>query len=166
MQTPAAAQPAEDGEWVLSSAETTPDAYQTPDSYPIECKRTAALIAGRLPQLASGSRADRWHFAFQSQGMAGGPWIGPTVEDTLTALQASGVRIVLLQTIGFLCDHVEILYDIDIAFRKFAAKLGMRLERPESLNDSPLLTAALVDLARGGLARLQAAREENSLTAQ
>jgi len=54
----------------------------------------------------------------------------------------------LLQPIGFLCDHVEILYDIDIALKQFAEKQGMRLWRAHSLNDSPLLTAALADLSR------------------
>jgi ferrochelatase len=144
------------GEWVLSSAEapsSTGRPALAPDPYPVDAKRTAALIAARIPGLSE----DRWYFAFQSQGMAGGPWIGPTVEDTLTALHEQGVRAVVLHTIGFLCDHVEILYDIDIAFREFAEGLGMRLERPASLNDSPLLTEALVDLAQGGLARLAAA---------
>jgi ferrochelatase len=63
---------------------------------------------------------------------------------------------VILQPIGFLCDHVEILYDIDIDFKEHAAKLGMRLERPESLNGSPILTAALEKLAREGFTRLDA----------
>jgi ferrochelatase len=143
-------------EWVLSSADVplaTGRPVLSPDPYPLDAKRTAELIAQRIPGLTP----DRWYFAFQSQGMAGGPWIGPTVEDTLTALHAQGVRSVVLHTIGFLCDHVEILYDIDIAFREFAENLGMRLERPPSLNDSPLLTAALVDLVHGGLLRLAAA---------
>ena len=87
--------------------------------------------------------------------MSGGPWIGPTVEDTLTGLHQRGVRSVILQPIGFLCDHVEILYDVDIAFREHAAGLGMQLDRPESLNESALLTAALADLAQSGLARLK-----------
>ena len=59
-----------------------------------------------------------------------------------------------LQPIGFVCDHVEILYDIDIDFKNHAAKLGMRLERPESLNGSLILTRALVKLVREGFARL------------
>ena len=123
-----------------------------PDSYPVEAKRTAALVARRIP----GLQENRWFFAFQSQGMSGGPWIGPTVEDTLTALHQQGNAIVIVQPVGFLCDHVEILYDIDIGFREFAARLNLRIERPESLNDSPLLTAALADLVRNGLARLNA----------
>ena len=148
--------PHDPAQWVRSSAEVPSGAGRpsfAPDPYPIDAKHTAALIAERVPGLTP----DRWYFAFQSQGMAGGPWIGPTVEDTLTALHAQGVRAVVLHTIGFLCDHVEILYDIDIAFREFAENLGMRLERPASLNDSPLLTEALVDLAHAGLARLAAA---------
>ena len=143
-------------EWVRSSAETARSdgkAVPAPDPYPVEAKRTAALVAARTPGLDDA----RWCFAFQSQGMAGGPWIGPTVEDTLTALHEAGARAVVLQTIGFLCDHVEILYDIDIAFREFAEGLGMRLERPASLNASPLLTEALVDLSQRAFARLEAA---------
>jgi ferrochelatase len=90
-----------------------------------------------------------WYFAFQSQGIAGAPWIGPTVEDTLKALADQGHTAVVLQPVGFLCDHVEILYDIDISFRQTAAQLGMELWRAGSLNDSPTLIAALAEIARG-----------------
>ena len=83
--------------------------------------------------------------------MSGGPWLGPTVEDTITGLKDQDHTAVFIQPIGFLCDHVEVLYDIDIAFRKFAGNLGMRLWRAESLNDSPLLAAALADVARSRL---------------
>jgi ferrochelatase len=112
-----------------------------PDPYAVEAKRTAALVAERVAGIPA------WYFAFQSQGASGGPWIGPSVEATLDGLAAEGVKAVVLQPIGFLCDHVEILYDIDIAFKEYAAKLGIRLERPESLNGSPLLTRALAKMA-------------------
>jgi protoporphyrin/coproporphyrin ferrochelatase len=121
-----------------------------PDPYAIEAKRTAALVAERMDGLAP----DNWFFAFQSQGMSGGPWIGPTVEDTLMALHRQGARKIVVQPVGFLCDHVEILYDIDIGFRQFAANLDMELRRPESLNRSHLLIDALADIAHKGLARL------------
>ena len=124
-----------------------------PDPYPIEAKQTARLVAERIPGLTE----KEWFFAFQSQGMSGGPWLGPTVEDTLSALYEEGVREVILQPIGFLCDHVEILYDIDIGFRDFAEKLGMAMRRPASLNDSRLLTLALADLARRALNQAHAA---------
>ena len=117
------------------------------DTYAIECKATAALIAEELREQISESD---WYFCFQSQGLSGGPWIGPSVEDTLAALRDAGYQHVILDPIGFVCDHVEILYDIDIAFQKTAAELGITLSRPESLNDSATLIGALGDLARRG----------------
>jgi ferrochelatase len=130
------------------------NAPQGPDPYATESKRTAALVAARLA--SDGLTAHDWHFAFQSQGASGGPWIGPTVEETLQALRDAGHAGVVLQPIGFLCDHVEILYDIDIAFQQQAQRIGLRLWRPESLNASPLLMEALADLARTGLRQLAA----------
>jgi ferrochelatase len=120
------------------------------DPYAEDAKRTAELVAARVPEIPA------WWFAFQSQGASGGPWIGPTVEETVDAIAAEGVKTLLLHPIGFLCDHVEILYDVDIAFREHAAGVGVRLERPESLNASPLLARAIADLAARGLARLAA----------
>lgn len=147
IQTPAA-NPDQPIYW--PNSKQGPDGAGTPDPYPVEAKRTAQLVAERVPEIPS------WYFAFQSQGASGGPWIGPGVEDTLNCLAAAGEKSVILQPIGFLCDHVEILYDIDIAFREHAAKLGIRLERPESLNASPILTHVLAKLAREGFARLSA----------
>ena len=126
----------------------------SPDPYAIEAKRTATLVAAQLAH--DGLEDADWFFAFQSQGMSGGPWIGPTVEDTLTAIHKAGHSAVIIQPIGFLCDHIEILYDIDIGFREFGERLGLRVERPESLNESPTLAAALADLAESALARLAA----------
>lgn len=118
-----------------------------PDTYAIECKQTADLVAQSLRNLLA--EADTY-FSFQSQGVSGGPWIGPAVEETLPALRDAGYMHVVVQPIGFVCDHVEILYDIDIAFQKLAAELNLTLSRAESLNDSPLLIAALEDLVRHG----------------
>jgi ferrochelatase len=117
------------------------------DPYEEQARETAKLIAER-----AGIKSEDWTFAFQSQGMSGGPWIGPTVEDTILRLRAQANTGVFIQPIGFLCDHVEVLYDIDIAFKDFAGKNGMQLWRAESLNDSPTLTAALAEIARGRLA--------------
>ncbi|MBS1814160.1 MAG: ferrochelatase [Acidobacteria bacterium] len=115
-----------------------------PDTYAIECKQTAAHVAGKLRDVLPPQDA---YFSFQSQGMSGGPWLGPTVEDTLAALQQSGYTHIVMQPIGFVCDHVEILYDIDIAFQQLAHNLGITLSRAESLNESPTLIAALADIA-------------------
>ncbi len=136
-----------------------PGASSGPDPYAIETKHTAAMVAERL--VSDGLTSRDWYFAFQSQGMSGGPWIGPTVEETLECFHREGHRGVVLQPIGFLCDHVEILYDIDIAFRATARKLGLKLFRPESLNASPLLIGALADLASQGLLQLGAAQLED-----
>jgi protoporphyrin/coproporphyrin ferrochelatase len=117
------------------------------DPYEQQARETAALVAREVPALT----ADNWTFAFQSQGMSGGAWLGPTVEDAILQLKAKGHTGIFIQPIGFLCDHVEVLYDVDIMFREFAEKNGMRLWRAESLNDSPALIAALADVGRSRL---------------
>jgi ferrochelatase len=125
---------------VIFTAHSVPQRTITDgDHYERQAKETASLVAKE-------TALEDWAFAFQSQGMSGGPWLGPTVEDTILGLKQKGHNAVFIQPIGFLCDHVEVLYDIDIGFKQFAEKQGMRLTRAESLNDSPLLTAALADL--------------------
>jgi ferrochelatase len=111
------------------------------DPYEHQTRHTAELVAE-----AAGLEKTNWRFAFQSQGMSGGAWLGPSVEATILDLKRSGHCGVFIQPIGFLCDHVEILYDIDICFKQFAEKEGMRLWRAESLNDSSLLTSALAEV--------------------
>lgn len=129
---------------VIFTAHSVPQRTITEgDPYEAQAYETAQLVAQ-----AAGLGQEDWLFAFQSQGLAGGPWIGPTVEDMIVRCKEKGHSGVFVQPIGFLCDHVEVLYDIDIAFREFAEKKGMRLRRADSLNDSPTLTAALADLAR------------------
>jgi protoporphyrin/coproporphyrin ferrochelatase len=139
---------------VLFTAHSVPERTITEgDPYRDQAHHTAELVA-RETGLASGL----WRFAFQSQGMSGGPWIGPTVENTILALKREGHAGVFVQPVGFLCDHVEVLYDVDIGFREFAEKNGMRLWRAESLNDSLILTSALADLARSRLAAAAGSR--------
>jgi ferrochelatase len=129
---------------VIFTAHSVPQRTITEgDPYERQAKETAQLVAK-----GAGLGGDDWTFAFQSQGMSGGVWIGPTVEDTIRNLKAKGHRGVFLDPIGFLCDHVEVLYDIDIAFKQFAEKEGMRLWRAESLNGSKALTAALAEVVR------------------
>jgi protoporphyrin/coproporphyrin ferrochelatase len=142
----AAQPPAGDAPQILPAKPTN-----DPDPYPIDAKRTAAAVAAKFKE--AGLSDGDWFFAFQSQGMSGGPWIGPTVEATLKALRDGGQTEVVIQPIGFLCDHVEILYDIDIGFREFGERIGLKVSRPESLNRSPLLVEALADIVRTRLAR-------------
>jgi ferrochelatase len=79
-------------------------------------------------------------------------WLGPTVESRLDRYAAEGLREVVIDPIGFVCDHVEVLFDIDIMFRDYAAARGIAVLRPESLNDCPAFTAALAEVARRCLA--------------
>ncbi len=118
------------------------------DPYEVQTKETASLVAAQVHEIGA------WSFAFQSQGMSGGEWLGPTVEETITGLRDAGHNGVFVQPIGFVCDHVEILFDIDILFQQFAAEHGVKLYRAESLNDSPLFVSAVADLARQRLDRM------------
>jgi len=129
---------------VLFTAHSLPESRLGPDDpYDSQQRETATRVAERVGNL-------KWSFAYQSQGYSNDSWLGPRVEDRLREFARAGVRNVLIVPTGFLCDHVEILYDVDIAFKELATSLGMRLERSASLNDDPLLIkalAALVDAA-------------------
>ena len=133
---------------IIFTAHSVPERTITEgDPYRDQSHETAELVAAQ-----AGISADDWAFAFQSQGMSGGTWIGPTVEETILSLKEKGHNSVFIQPIGFLCDHVEVLYDVDVAFHDFAEKHGMRLWRAASLNDSQTLTQALADVTRQHLA--------------
>jgi protoporphyrin/coproporphyrin ferrochelatase len=127
---------------VLFTAHSLPEKIlESADPYDAEARATARAVADFL-------KLPDWDFAYQSQGMTGEKWLGPTVESCLDRYAAEGVREVVLHPIGFVCDHVEILYDVDIHFRKYAQERRIELFRPETLNDSPKFIAALADVAR------------------
>jgi protoporphyrin/coproporphyrin ferrochelatase len=113
--------------------------------YDAGCRATASAVAAC-------AGLSTWEFAYQSQGMSGGTWLGPTVESCLERYRAEGHGDVVIAPIGFVCDHVEILYDIDVHFREYAAARGIRIVRPESLNGSPTFTRALAKVAAACLA--------------
>jgi ferrochelatase len=122
---------------VIFTAHSVPEkTIQGGDPYEQQVRETAALAAKAL-------RLKQYCVAFQSQGMTSEPWIGPTVESLIDQSAAQGQRHVLLAPVGFVCDHVEILYDIDVAFREYGKARGVTVHRSESLNDSPLLIQAL-----------------------
>jgi ferrochelatase len=133
---------------VIFTAHSVPTrTIQLGDPYEEQAKETARLVAARI----SGLSPELWRFAFQSQGMSGGPWLGPTVESAMLEFKKQGHKGVVIAPVGFVCDHVEVLYDVDIAFRQFATSHGLKLWRPESLNASPALIAALANLAASRL---------------
>ena len=127
---------------MLFTAHSLPKQALAPgDPYEAQCRATAAAVAARA------GLAD-WDFAFQSQGLGGGEWLGPTVESCIDRYAADGVREIVLDPVGFVADHVEVLFDIDILFRDYAAQRGIALRRSQSLNDSPTFTAALADVVK------------------
>ena len=133
---------------VLFTAHSVPlRTIEAGDDYQRQTQETAALVASSVAEIDG-----HWRFAFQSQGMSGGAWLGPTVESVIEELAAAGHKHLFVQPIGFVCDHVEVLYDIDIAFKNLAASKGIVLTRAESLNDSVLFAQAVAQLARTRLA--------------
>lgn len=116
------------------------------DPYDQQLRETARLLAERL-----GLSPERWMFCYQSAPKTDVPWLGPPIEEVVVRLADGGEQNLLIAPIGFLADHVEVLYDIDIAVRQLAHKHGARLERAEMLNDRPALIAALADLVRAAI---------------
>lgn len=111
------------------------------DRYVGEVSATAAGVAAR-------AGIDRYQRAFQSAGRTPEPWIGPDVGDLIRERAAAGVREFLVVPIGFVCDHTEILFDIDVKAKAAAQASGASLRRTESLNTSPTFIAMLEDLVR------------------
>jgi protoporphyrin/coproporphyrin ferrochelatase len=111
------------------------------DPYDSQLRETARLVAAR-----SGLADTQWSWSYQSAGRSPEPWLGPQLYEHLPVLAAQGIRNVVSIPVGFVSDHVEILYDIDIQAQEIAQKLGMRLVRPRALNDDPQYIATLVQL--------------------
>jgi len=126
------------GVHLLFTAHSLPRSIVEKDPYVKEIEESVRAVLERM-------EPHPWHMAFQSKG--GGPeeWIGPDVEKVLEGLASQGVKEVLLIPIGFVSDHIEILYDIDIVFQKKAEVLGMVLKRTHSLNTSEKFIQALAN---------------------
>jgi protoporphyrin/coproporphyrin ferrochelatase len=114
------------------------------DPYRDQLLKSSELIAQLVP-------VRDWRFSFQSQSHTGEPWLGPDLLDTLAELAASGRRRVIVAPVGFIADHLEIFYDIDIEARQKADELGIELHRIQMLNDDSRLADALAALVRGKL---------------
>jgi ferrochelatase len=109
------------------------------DPYQDQLLETSRLVADR-------AGLESWSFAFQSESPTGEPWLGPDILVELETLYASGVRTVLVAPVGFVSDHLEILWDLDVGAREKAAELGLDLDRIESLNADPVFIRVLADL--------------------
>ena len=111
------------------------------DPYPRQLLATTDALIDRLGP-------HPFEFAYQSAAISTEPWLGPDASEVIERYAAEGRRHLLICPIGFVCEHVEILYDIDIVYQKLAQKLGVQLERIEMLNDSPEMIRGLAGLVR------------------
>jgi len=111
------------------------------DPYRDQLLETSRLVAER-------AGLESWSFAFQSESRTGEPWLGPDILAELEALHARGVERVLVCPVGFVSDHLEILWDLDVEARERAAELGLDLDRIESLNADPAFVRGLAELVR------------------
>jgi ferrochelatase len=128
--------------WVVFTAHSLPERILADgDPYRDQLLETARLVADR-------AGLERWSFAFQSASPTGEPWLGPDVLEELERLKVAGVDSVLGAPVGFVSDHLEILWDLDIEARERAAELGLDWARTASLNDDPAFISALAGLVR------------------
>ncbi|MDR5695399.1 MAG: ferrochelatase [Armatimonadota bacterium] len=130
---------------VVFTAHSLPQrVLQEGDPYPKELLRTCELVSKECGGL-------RWTLAYQSAGRTQEAWLGPEVGEVLKELRREGATSVLVCPVGFVADHLEVLYDLDIEARGVAEELGMRFRRAPSLNDRPAFIAALADIVLGAL---------------
>jgi ferrochelatase len=111
------------------------------DSYPEEVRAAAGEVALRA------ALENPWKVVYQSQGATADPWLGPTVRESLLEIADRGAKDVVFCPIGFLSDHIEILYDLDVEARAEAERAGLSFHRTESLNASPALVGAIAAVA-------------------
>ncbi len=127
--------------YTIFTAHSIPsESIELGDPYDQEFNKTVELLVDRV-------KPQHWYQAYQSQGMIPVPWLGPTVESVLDKISRVGSKTVLVVPVGFVCDHVEILFDIDIEFKKYAEDRKLKLHRTESLNFSPTYIEALASIA-------------------
>jgi ferrochelatase len=134
-------------EWstVVFTAHSLPESIlKTGDPYPEQLAETASAVANR-------GRIDRWRIGWQSAGRTQDPWLGPDILEVVEDLASHGERGVVVCPCGFVADHLEVLYDIDIEAKALADRLGIELVRTASPNDDALFVSVLADVVRRNL---------------
>jgi ferrochelatase len=137
------AQSAPNSAVVLTAHSLPRAAIRAGDRYQAEVEASARAVAQRLGQSCE--------LCYQSQGADGGEWLGPDLRQTFERLRGHGATQVTLSPFGFLADHVETLYDLDIEARRWATELGLSFERVPALNSAPGLIEALASVAQRAL---------------
>lgn len=136
--------PADEPVHVILSAHSLPvRILKEGDPYDSQLRESAALIAAK-----AGLRDDQWSWSYQSAGRSPEPWLGPQLQDHIADLAQQGVKNIVSVAIGFVSDHVEILFDIDIQAQEVARSFGIRLVRPPALNTDPLFIEQLAELVQ------------------
>ena len=125
---------------VLFTAHSLPERALVDDPYPDQLRESAAVAAA-----AAGLDAERWSLAWQSAGRTADPWRGPDVLEVIRQLATDGWDGVLVCPQGFVSDHLEVLYDLDIEAATVAADAGIAFARTRVLNDDPAVLGALAD---------------------
>jgi ferrochelatase len=129
---------------LIFTAHSVPVAMANGSPYARQLEAAALLIAGRLGHA-------RWQVAYQSRsGAPSDPWLEPDICDAIRGVKGRGIEDVVVVPIGFVCDHVEVLYDLDVEARAVAAEMGVRLHRAQTANDHPAFIAMLADLVARG----------------
>jgi len=132
---------------VVFTAHSLPERIlSTGDPYKEQLIDTAQLVA------TAAGLDTRWSFSFQSESPTGEPWLGPDILDHLRALHEQGVTEVLLCPVGFVSDHLEIRWDLDVEAKELAQELGLGLDRIEMPNDDPAFVRTLAGIVRRALA--------------
>jgi ferrochelatase len=132
---------------VVFTAHSLPERIlSTGDPYKEQLLETAQLVA------TAAWLDTRWSFSFQSESPTGEPWLGPDILDHLRVLHEQGVTEVLLCPVGFVSDHLEIRWDLDVEAKELAQDLGLRLDRIEMPNDDPAFVRTLAGIVRRALA--------------
>jgi ferrochelatase len=138
------ASPEPDEEIVFTAHSLPVRVIESGDVYAREVAETSRGVAERAG-IAS------YQMAYQSAGRTPEPWLGPDLGELVTARARAGTRRFLVVPIGFVCDHTEILYDIDLLAARTASESGASLRRTASLNTSPAFIDTLEDIARHAL---------------
>jgi ferrochelatase len=130
---------------VVFTAHSVPAAaVERGDPYPDQLRETCELVA-------SAAGVERWEFAFQSAGRTADPWLGPDVLEVIDAIADRGHRAVVVQAVGFVADHLEILYDLDIEARRAAESRGLSFTRAAMPNDDAEFIGVLARVVEANL---------------
>jgi ferrochelatase len=137
---------------IVFTAHSIPQAMAAACRYEVELRETAALVAERL-------RTDDWTLVYQSRsGRPADPWLGPDVCDYLRAAQEGGLEAAVLAPLGFVADHIEVLYDLDTEAAAACRSVGLPMRRASAVNDHPAFLDALADVVRAVCARVGGGR--------